>query len=70
MPSLKGNLNMLAQKIAAQRRAKAESLFRDATLHHALDPCGRHMRELTAQGFALLRAARRADNGDTSPLEA
>tara|TARA_R110000868_G_scaffold11746_1_gene57184 strand:- start:1066 stop:1254 length:189 start_codon:yes stop_codon:yes gene_type:complete len=60
----------LAQKIAAQRRAKAESIFRDATLHHEVEPYGRHMRALSAQGFALLRAARRADNGDTSPLEA
>ena len=60
----------LAQKLATQRRAKAETVFAQAKAHHEIDPCGRHMRELTARGFALLRAARRADNGDTSPLEA
>ena len=60
----------LAQTIAAQRRAKAEKVFAQAKAHHEVEPYGRHMRALSAQGFALLRAARRADNGDTSPLEA
>ena len=60
----------LAQTIAAQRRAKAEKVFAQAKAHHEIDPLGPHMRALSAQGFALLRAARRADNGDTSPSEA
>jgi hypothetical protein len=60
----------LAQNIAAQRRAKAEKVFAQAKAHHEIDPLGPHMCVLAAQGFALLRAARRADNGDTSPSEA
>ena len=60
----------LAQKLATQRRAKAEAVFAQAKAHHEIDPLGPHMRVLATQGFALLRAARRADNGDTSPLEA
>ena len=59
----------LAEKIAEQRRAKAEQLFTDAKAHHEADPYSVHVYELIARGFVQLRAARQADTGDTSPME-
>lgn len=58
--------DVILAKVAEKRRAKARREFDMAMAHGELDGYrpGSHSRAHVAQGFALLRAARRAERGE------